>query len=122
MEITCKRDRWNQLNVSTHVDLGNQQQLRIETNKAVFSGGLRCSASVVTVYEGGYQHAFGSRDGTGDWSRTLALKEARGTEKALREFHAETIAKNGGLETIIGLARAHYAAQAARATIEKAQA
>lgn len=91
----------------------DRRELRIETRKHSFRGGVYCSATVVQVSEDGrsYTHAM-SYGAAGDFSKTLAHeKAARATEKAIGTMHERCL--TAGVYALLDEAKRHYGHHAA---------
>lgn len=118
---TVERTMHGNLQAKTIIDLGDgRRELHVTTDKA-YRGGISCDARVMQRTGSGFlSHAFGlSRDGSGDYSKTLAEDRAkRATQKALETMHREALAT---IDSVIAEANAWYAAQEARKSEEHAR-
>lgn len=90
------------------------RKLCISTHKA--GAGVVTRATVYVHSEGVRSHAFGlSRYGAGDYSRLVAQRAARCTEKTVREQHTQALED---VEALFAEAVAHYEAQAQRRAVD----
>lgn len=86
--------------------LGEPRVLRLETNRAM-RGGVSTSATVIKPHADGLGYSFVMFQ---DFSAAvLTLPEARGTQKAIDDLHAQACAK---IDDVRAAALAHYAKQA----------
>lgn len=107
MEATVHKDPREGWKAKTVVDLGENRELHITTNKAS-NGRLVTRASVHTRDGMFLTHRFGLWGSGGDFSQWMEATKTRCTEGAIRTQHSRNLER---VEDVIALARAHYSVE-----------